>query len=382
MAFTSRHVELNTPDGSDSEFEDLGDYNAPSGRLVDEGGRNENGVREVVIAVMGVTGAGKSYLIRAITEKAVRVGDGLEACTQAVEGVTMKYRDVSLTLLDSPGFKDTYRSDTDVLYEISSYLAGTYSQGSKLSGIIYVHPITDVRMDGPSLRSLRMFRKLVGEDSLDNIILATTHWGEVEEETGRRREADLVSKFWKPFLDGGARMVRYDGGRESGLALVDMLVNKSRVVLDIQRETVDEKKDLIDTGAGQVLNEELRKIQAMYQEELKKHKEELELADEKSKKEIAAIMQEMGDKLAEAERAREDLRRAGTQRDRQQRDFLKKLQLQQLVHQQEKATLEKRQNELTSLVQELQAQVNKGRGAAPAASLATVSMTSFVAYLG
>ncbi|KAK0734756.1 hypothetical protein B0T26DRAFT_746625 [Lasiosphaeria miniovina] len=147
MVFTSRHVELNTPGGSDSEFEDLGDYDIPSGGLVDEDGRNENGVREVVIAVMGVTVAGKSYLIRAITEKAVR----------AVEGITMKYRDVSLTLLDSPGFKDTYRSDTDVLYEISSYLAGTYSQGSKLSGIIYVHPITDVRMDGPSLRSLRMF---------------------------------------------------------------------------------------------------------------------------------------------------------------------------------------------------------------------------------
>ncbi|KAK0734755.1 hypothetical protein B0T26DRAFT_762352, partial [Lasiosphaeria miniovina] len=112
-------------------------------------------------------------------------------------------------------------------------------------------------------------------------------------------------------------MVRYDGGRASGLALVDMLLNKNRVVLDIQRETVDEKKELIDTEAGQVLNEELRKIQAMYQKKLKKHKEELEQADEKSKKEIAAIMQEMGDKLAEAERAREDLRRTGTQHDRQ-----------------------------------------------------------------
>jgi serine/threonine protein kinase len=48
--------------------------------LVDENGLNEQGEREVVIAVMGVTGAGKSYLIRQVTGQDVVVGDGIAAC--------------------------------------------------------------------------------------------------------------------------------------------------------------------------------------------------------------------------------------------------------------------------------------------------------------
>lgn len=48
--------------------------------LVDQDGRNELGEREIAIAVMGITGAGKSYLIRETTGKTVVVGDGLEGC--------------------------------------------------------------------------------------------------------------------------------------------------------------------------------------------------------------------------------------------------------------------------------------------------------------
>lgn len=48
--------------------------------IVDEGGFNERGEREVVIAVMGITGAGKSYLIQQITGQPVVVGEGLEGC--------------------------------------------------------------------------------------------------------------------------------------------------------------------------------------------------------------------------------------------------------------------------------------------------------------
>jgi len=326
-----------------------------SAMLVDSYGRNENGEREVFIAVMGVTGSGKSYFIREVTEKGVIVGDGLEACTQSVKGITMRYKGINLTLLDSPGFKDTYRSDTDVLYEIWSYLDSTYRRGLKLSGIIYLHPISDVKMDGPSLRSLRMFRKLVGEDALHNVILATTHWTSVSEEIGKRREGELKAKFWRPLLDEGARMVRYAGDRRSGLDLLDMLIDRERVTLSIQRETVDEQKDLIETGAGQVLNEELLRLQRKYQEDLQRLKEELEQADERSKKEIAEIIEQMKAKLAEAERDSEMLRERGIQRDRSHRELVKRLHLMQLAHQTEKATWEKRQEDLTKVVQELQA---------------------------
>jgi Fe-S cluster assembly ATPase SufC len=50
------------------------------GPIIDDDGLNERGEREVVIAVMGITGAGKSYLINQITGQPVVVGDGLEGC--------------------------------------------------------------------------------------------------------------------------------------------------------------------------------------------------------------------------------------------------------------------------------------------------------------
>lgn len=45
--------------------------------LVDENGFNEQGEREVIIAVMGMTGTGKSYLISQITGQDVVLGHGL-----------------------------------------------------------------------------------------------------------------------------------------------------------------------------------------------------------------------------------------------------------------------------------------------------------------
>lgn len=59
---------------------DLDDEDYVSVPLIDSQGRNGAGVREVVIAVMGVTGAGKSTLIKQISGQDVLIGDGLEAC--------------------------------------------------------------------------------------------------------------------------------------------------------------------------------------------------------------------------------------------------------------------------------------------------------------
>ncbi|RSL38835.1 hypothetical protein CEP54_016385 [Fusarium duplospermum] len=201
--------------------------------LVDEQRRNAAGDLEVVIAVMGNTGSGKSSLIKLISGQEVEVGSGLEACTETVTAIRMDYQGVKLTLLDSPGFNDIYRSETEILNSISSFLSESYSHGFQLSGIIYLHPISNPRMEGSARLSLRMFRKLVGDDSLSNVILSTTHWSRVSSEEGTRREADLQDKFWKDLLDKGATMMRHTGEHDSALALIDALINKPIVVLGL-----------------------------------------------------------------------------------------------------------------------------------------------------
>ena len=64
-------------------------------------------------------------------------------------------------LVDTPGYDDTYKSDTDILREIADWLGQVYQNRIKLTGIVYLHRISDVRIGGSGMKNLRMFRKLV-----------------------------------------------------------------------------------------------------------------------------------------------------------------------------------------------------------------------------
>ena len=56
----------------------------------------------------------------------LRVGTGLESCTEEVNPVDSFLLDgVPVTLIDTPGFDDTSKSDTDILKLIAAYLAST-----------------------------------------------------------------------------------------------------------------------------------------------------------------------------------------------------------------------------------------------------------------
>jgi hypothetical protein len=52
------------------------------------------------------------------------VGEGLESCTDAVQvSPTFELRGRRVTLIDTPGFDDTYKSDADILKMIAAFLA-------------------------------------------------------------------------------------------------------------------------------------------------------------------------------------------------------------------------------------------------------------------
>ena len=80
---------------------------------------------------------------------------------------------------DTPGFDDSTRSDTDVLKDIVSWLGAWRAAEDKLSGLIYLHRITDTRMGNAAWRNLRMLRALVGEDKMSNVLFVSTRWEEV-----------------------------------------------------------------------------------------------------------------------------------------------------------------------------------------------------------
>lgn len=218
-------------------------------------------------------------------------------------------------LVDTPGFDDTTRSDADILREVASWLAKAYSSNLKLTGIIYLHRIMDVRLGGSGMKNLRMFKKLCGEDSLESVVLATTFWGNVEEKEGIMRETQLKAKteFWGGLIAKGSAVFRQNNGRESAEEIVKYLVQRRhKVVLDIQKELIDGKKTLDDTAAGGELQVELNKAKAAYEEKLKQVRDEMKQALGQQDKAWQAEIQRTKDhfeaKMREDEESREKLR--------------------------------------------------------------------------
>ena len=188
------------------------------------------------------------------------------------------YAGTKVVLIDTPGFDDTFLKDGDVLKEVATCLQLTYESNMKLTGIIYMHRIADPRMNHGGMRNLAMFRKLCGPDPMKNIILATSFWSKVTEETGIEREHQLRTKpeFWKEMIEEGAQMERIGDTKDSNLALVGKLVHRGRIRLQIQMEMCDEKKLLAETQAAEQVNGELAEMAKMHAEELLKLQQELQ----------------------------------------------------------------------------------------------------------
>jgi hypothetical protein len=186
-------------------------------------------------------------------------------------------------LIDTPGFDDTHNDNVQVLQKIVTYLCTIYDSGClSLSGLIYAQRITDPRMSGSSLKSLRIFEKLCGEKNFANVMIVTTMWDvlktEEARENAKERQTMLkdTSDFFGHLVNGGAIMTEYDDTYDGALDIVETISGrKQRLVLDVQREMLN-KGTLADTTVGQFLSGESQRTRERYERELVKLQNELE----------------------------------------------------------------------------------------------------------
>ena len=144
-----------------------------------------------------------------------------------------------------------------------------------LSGVIYIRRISDRRFTGVARRNFDIFYKLFGDAASKNIVLVTNMWGEVTPEVGEACERELSSSLLKPVLELGAQMTRHHNTVESAHEIIRRITKSRPVVLQIQRELVDEHKDIADTAAGEAINRELNEQMRRHQAELKKVEEDM-----------------------------------------------------------------------------------------------------------
>lgn len=228
---------------------------------------------EIFIAVMGRSGAGKSSFINLASNSSLKIGEGLESCTERVEmsePFQLEPNGRHIRLIDTPGFDDSSKSDADILNTIATFLVNEYNKKRKLSGIIYFHRISDVRMGASSRRNFLMFQKLCGPAFLANVVLATTRWSEVNPAVAEARESELKTKeaFFKPIIDMGSPLMRYENSFESARNILGHLAGKTPLTLLIQKEIADEMKTVSETAAGLELHREIL-------EQAKRHEEEM-----------------------------------------------------------------------------------------------------------
>ncbi|KAI0080954.1 hypothetical protein K474DRAFT_1572730, partial [Panus rudis PR-1116 ss-1] len=222
--------------------------------------------------VMGATGSGKSTFINLVSGSKLQVGDGLESCTSDVQVAKPFALDGKIvTLIDTPGFDDTVKTEAEILRYIADFLATTYESGRKLNGVIFLHRISDYRMGGVARKNFRLFKKLCGDDSLKHVVIVTNMWGDVKPDVGERREKELAQNdlFFKPALDKGAILVRHDNTIDSAHRIIREIMGFPPEPLSIQREIVDQNKTIAETSAG-------LDIQAQLDDQIRKHRDELQ----------------------------------------------------------------------------------------------------------
>ncbi|KAH8103310.1 P-loop containing nucleoside triphosphate hydrolase protein [Cristinia sonorae] len=287
--------------------------------------------QELTVAVMGATGTGKSTFVNLASGSNFQVGEGLKSCTPVVqisEPFVLSGR--RMRLIDTPGFDDTTKSDSEVLRMIADFLADSYRQNKKLSGIIYMHRISDTRMTGVSKRNFGMFRSLCGEKTLRNVLLVTNMWGEVQQSVGEARERELATDdiLFKPVLDKGAHMVRNMHTVQSAHEILQRFVDNPPEALAIQKEIVDEGRAVNNTTAGVDLRKdmdlEIEEAKRKQEEELRRVREAMEAearAQEKRRvEEMERARREMEEKMRRAQEAHaREMARQAEERQRQEK---------------------------------------------------------------
>ena len=217
-------------------------------------------------------------------------------------------------LVDTPGFDDSEISDRDILRSLSTWLESLYRSKKKLTGILYLHRISDPRMQGSALRNLHIFKSLVGEHCFQNVMLGTTFWSTLahDPETAERRESELIDtpEFWGGMMDKGADICRLPTTQYAAKALLQRMAKKEAKALRIQEELVVHQLGFENTSANnQMVEQEVKEAEDKLKLETDARKKAIEAeirsSEQQRQAETKAKQREM-EKDIEMERARND----------------------------------------------------------------------------
>lgn len=201
--------------------------------------------------------------------------------TQVIIPYPWQFAGRNVVLVDTPGFDDTYKSDGDILQSLVEWLARTYQNGTKLSGIIYLHRITDVRMQGSAMRNLRVFRELCGPGFFPHVTLCAAFWStspyKQKEQNQRIHELTGEGGYWSSMVAAGSTVFREQLTRQAAIQMIFKLLRNGERTMQIQREVVDEHRAIQESSAvATLMSIQLERQEQEHQEKMAELKQHLE----------------------------------------------------------------------------------------------------------
>jgi GTP-binding protein EngB required for normal cell division len=165
---------------------------------------------DLIIAFMGQEGSGKSQIIDTLTgQPGIRSHQGLISTNKGIAASrVLNHEDFGrrLVLIETPGFDFDDKSEGAILQMMSDWLPKTV----QLSGIIYLRPITEIRITGKPHRNFHKFGELCGGQWAQSVVLVTTRWDTIQNsDLGEKREKDLEKGYWKSMIDNGVALDRF-----------------------------------------------------------------------------------------------------------------------------------------------------------------------------
>lgn len=158
------------------------------------------------------------------------------------------------------------------------------------------------RMGGQSLKNLKMFKDLVGEDSFSNVVIVTNKWNDppLPEQESRERELMQTKEYFGDMINHGAQLLRCGRkpGLQDGLRLLDMLEYRRPLRLKIQKEMPGESvTSLLDSTAGRSVESELNEMVNFNRNFIEGAQEEMKRRKGRNRRSLIDSARERGEEL-------------------------------------------------------------------------------------
>ena len=218
-------------------------------------------------------------------------------------------RNTRTFLIDTPGFDDSSRSDTEILQSITSCVADLHEGLSfrdlevTLSGVIYIHAINEDRMTGTMKKNLEMFQLLIGQVNMQSCVLVTSKWGLSDPSVAQSRESELVQVegYWGNLLATGANIGRYRDSQHSALEILELSKRSGAFIPQLTQEYAIDGKQLHQTAAGRAIDEDVADACERHEQNIlqwqREHTEALEMGHAQAAEELQDLTLEAESKI-------------------------------------------------------------------------------------